>query len=454
MPRGRRVGHRAAHVNHHRPVVVNRGPVVVRRPPPVGAAMMTGMMMGATTGLMIGAMSRRRNQTKVKDNKIIVIQPFPGTLVAKVEHGNAEFFTVPFSQPIPDGTTVVLRPGEKGVAVQISDGHHLHFSVIPPGKSVPHGNNVKIIETKLAPGTLVEVEENGTKVQTVIPPGQQIPPGSIVLQRPDGKPPAGTLVVIQQPDGRSIQQVIPDGQPIPAGAQVIPTQHSHPKHSHDDKAKKQNDYPAPPTNVTVDKDTSRSGDHEHDHDHDHDKDKKKETSEVPAYAQFPKEASANAGDANVPAYMSNLSKDPPAQPAIQPSVYQPYAAPPTNTAAYQPQQPYQAQQTQQTQAQPAPYAQQPQKQQNRPQSGKSKPPVWDLDTSTDHCTKCKRPFNVTHRRHHCRNCGKIFCAECSSNEISLPHISIYAPERVCDSCYENVTGRPAPHNNSGGCVIS
>merc|ERR1712137_634166 len=136
--------------------------------------------------------------TRVQDNKIIVIQPFPGTLVAKVEHGKAEFFTVPFSQPMPPETTVIKRPDQQGVSIQISDGHHIHFSVIPPGQKIPSGNNVKIIQTELAPGTLVEVEENGTKVQTIIPPGQQIPAGSVVLQRPDGKPPAGTLVVIQQ----------------------------------------------------------------------------------------------------------------------------------------------------------------------------------------------------------------------------------------------------------------
>ena len=36
------------------------------------------------------------------------------------------------------------------------------------------------------------------------------------------------------------------------------------------------------------------------------------------------------------------------------------------------------------------------------------------------------------RKHHCRNCGYIFCAECSDNKMPLP--SSAKPVRVCDSC--------------------
>ncbi|XP_030069034.1 RUN and FYVE domain-containing protein 1 isoform X2 [Microcaecilia unicolor] len=36
-------------------------------------------------------------------------------------------------------------------------------------------------------------------------------------------------------------------------------------------------------------------------------------------------------------------------------------------------------------------------------------------------------------KHHCRNCGDIFCNSCSNNELSLP--SYPKPVRVCDACH-------------------
>lgn len=35
-------------------------------------------------------------------------------------------------------------------------------------------------------------------------------------------------------------------------------------------------------------------------------------------------------------------------------------------------------------------------------------------------------------QHHCRNCGEIFCNECSDNKMPLP--SSARPVRVCDTC--------------------
>lgn len=36
-------------------------------------------------------------------------------------------------------------------------------------------------------------------------------------------------------------------------------------------------------------------------------------------------------------------------------------------------------------------------------------------------------------KHHCRNCGDIYCNNCSSNELALP--SYPKPVRVCDVCH-------------------
>lgn len=34
-----------------------------------------------------------------------------------------------------------------------------------------------------------------------------------------------------------------------------------------------------------------------------------------------------------------------------------------------------------------------------------------------------------------RNCGKIFCADCSENTVPLPNEQLYDPVRVCSTCY-------------------
>jgi len=60
---------------------------------------------------------------------------------------------------------------------------------------------------------------------------------------------------------------------------------------------------------------------------------------------------------------------------------------------------------------------------------------WVLDSSTNECTECNINFNIINRKHHCRNCGKIFCNNCSKNRIIIPN-SIYTnKERVCVNCY-------------------
>lgn len=45
-------------------------------------------------------------------------------------------------------------------------------------------------------------------------------------------------------------------------------------------------------------------------------------------------------------------------------------------------------------------------------------------------------------QHHCRHCGNIFCAECSSKNALTP--SSKKPVRVCEACYEELQGWPSP----------
>uniref|UniRef100_A0A3Q0KLE0 Putative run and fyve domain containing protein n=1 Tax=Schistosoma mansoni TaxID=6183 RepID=A0A3Q0KLE0_SCHMA len=58
---------------------------------------------------------------------------------------------------------------------------------------------------------------------------------------------------------------------------------------------------------------------------------------------------------------------------------------------------------------------------------------WANDSENPNCFLCQSPFNVSRRRHHCRNCGLIFCHECSSRKMTLP--SSAKPVRVCDTCH-------------------
>ncbi|GIY41364.1 early endosome antigen 1 [Caerostris darwini] len=62
---------------------------------------------------------------------------------------------------------------------------------------------------------------------------------------------------------------------------------------------------------------------------------------------------------------------------------------------------------------------------------------WADDDTVTHCTACGKLFTRTVRKHHCRNCGSIFCNECSAKNAT---VAIYKdPVRVCDICYEEVT---------------
>lgn len=58
--------------------------------------------------------------------------------------------------------------------------------------------------------------------------------------------------------------------------------------------------------------------------------------------------------------------------------------------------------------------------------------VWEDDSAATECKQCDKPFNVSRRKHHCRNCGGIFCNDCSNVKMTLA--SSAKPVRVCEAC--------------------
>ncbi|GFG39453.1 hypothetical protein Cfor_08402 [Coptotermes formosanus] len=61
---------------------------------------------------------------------------------------------------------------------------------------------------------------------------------------------------------------------------------------------------------------------------------------------------------------------------------------------------------------------------------------WTEDSDAISCSLCQKEFSLIVRKHHCRNCGQIFCNECSSK--MAPIASNKKPVRVCDSCYNEL----------------
>ncbi|XP_032789509.1 myotubularin-related protein 3 isoform X2 [Daphnia magna] len=69
------------------------------------------------------------------------------------------------------------------------------------------------------------------------------------------------------------------------------------------------------------------------------------------------------------------------------------------------------------------------------------PPIlWVPDHLAPSCMKCSTPFWMARRRHHCRNCGKVFCSECADRDLPLPHQNLFQPVRVCNVCYDSLSG--------------
>ncbi|KAG3033694.1 hypothetical protein PC120_g1830 [Phytophthora cactorum] len=67
-------------------------------------------------------------------------------------------------------------------------------------------------------------------------------------------------------------------------------------------------------------------------------------------------------------------------------------------------------------------------------------PNFVRDDDSPACRQCAMRFGTFRRRHHCRLCGNVYCADCTTNKVKLP---IEAPsydkeQPVCTRCFRNV----------------
>ncbi|XP_035247122.1 WD repeat and FYVE domain-containing protein 3 isoform X4 [Anguilla anguilla] len=72
------------------------------------------------------------------------------------------------------------------------------------------------------------------------------------------------------------------------------------------------------------------------------------------------------------------------------------------------------------------------------QPGRSAADHWVKDELVDSCSGCAVRFSLTERRHHCRNCGQLFCQKCSRFQSEIMRLKISSPVRVCQNCYYNL----------------
>ncbi|XVE88557.1 hypothetical protein DITRI_Ditri19aG0078700 [Diplodiscus trichospermus] len=67
---------------------------------------------------------------------------------------------------------------------------------------------------------------------------------------------------------------------------------------------------------------------------------------------------------------------------------------------------------------------------------------WMPDHSCMVCYDCDSQFTLFNRRHHCRLCGRIFCAKCTANSVLAPSNDSRIPQeerekiRVCNYCFK------------------
>ncbi|CAK9156975.1 unnamed protein product [Ilex paraguariensis] len=77
---------------------------------------------------------------------------------------------------------------------------------------------------------------------------------------------------------------------------------------------------------------------------------------------------------------------------------------------------------------------------------------WVPDEAVTKCNACGTDFGAFWRKHHCRNCGDIFCDKCTQGRIALTADEHAQPVRVCDRCMAEVTQRLTNAKETAGKI--
>ena len=77
--------------------------------------------------------------------------------------------------------------------------------------------------------------------------------------------------------------------------------------------------------------------------------------------------------------------------------------------------------------------------------GKTRADHWMRDEVVETCKNksCNVKFSINVRKHHRRNCGGIFCNNCTRYETVIPRLHIIKPVKVCIECYNNIKAEEA-----------
>lgn len=71
-------------------------------------------------------------------------------------------------------------------------------------------------------------------------------------------------------------------------------------------------------------------------------------------------------------------------------------------------------------------------------AGQTSTKHWISDARAAQCAACHRPFRWYRRRHHCRRCGQVFCAQDVQHQVGLDRMLNFSvlghPAKACKSC--------------------
>uniref|UniRef100_A0A183DA87 FYVE-type domain-containing protein n=1 Tax=Gongylonema pulchrum TaxID=637853 RepID=A0A183DA87_9BILA len=75
---------------------------------------------------------------------------------------------------------------------------------------------------------------------------------------------------------------------------------------------------------------------------------------------------------------------------------------------------------------------------------------WIVDSASNKCMGCSESFRYpTQRKHHCRNCGRIFCGPCTTHTFFRVNENRGENVRVCNECYALMTASRTRASDAG-----